>query len=65
MLDAMRLSKYQTAFSEFAVDGDVIVQLDDNTLDTELGVTSRIHRIRLMRIIDGRKSAKEFIDGSK
>ena len=51
MLDAIGLPQYKEAFSREAIDGELFAVLDDETLANELGVASRIHRVRLLKLI--------------
>ena len=39
-------------FIEDEITGSLLSELDEKILETELGVKSRIHRIKLMQIID-------------
>lgn len=60
----MNLHKYVEAFKEELVDGEIFQELDESVLVDELGITSKIHRIRLMKIINGKVSARAVLDGS-
>ena len=62
LLKAMNLSNYCERFAREQVDGEVFASLDDNMLK-ELGVTKSIHMLRLKKVIDGTRSAKEIMDG--
>ena len=53
LLDAMGLSQYKESFLREQITGDVLLDLDDAILQEELGVTSKIHRIRLTKLIQG------------
>ena len=61
MLDALHLSQYKEAFEREWVDGEVLLELDDEVLQHELGVSIKIHRIRLMKIISGSNSAEKLV----
>ena len=50
MLSAAGLSQYQENFSREAVDGEMFLMLDDEILRTELGVSLKLHRVRLMKM---------------
>ena len=50
MLDAAGLSQYKDVFAREVIDGEIFAVLDDDTLANELGVTSRIHRMRLLKL---------------
>lgn len=57
----MGLGKYGERFKEEGIDGDIFFQLDDSVLENDLGISTKLHRIRLMSIIDGRHSIKKLI----
>ena len=61
MLDALQLSQYKEAFEREQVDGEVLLELDDEMLQHELGVNFKIHRLRLMKIISGSNSAENLV----
>ena len=63
MLDALRLSQYRAKFDEEQIGGDILAECDDNTLETELGVSKRIHRLKLLQIIRGDNSARRILHG--
>ena len=62
LLKAMNLSNYCESFAREQVDGELFASLDDDMLK-ELGVTKSIHMLRLKKVIDGTRSAKEIMDG--
>jgi hypothetical protein len=49
-LSVVGLHQYQESFAREAVDGDMFMLLDDEILINELGVSSRLHRVRLLRM---------------
>ena len=49
-LDDVGLSQYKEVFASEAVDGEMFQMLDDDILSTELGVNSRLHRVRLLKM---------------
>lgn len=51
VLDAVGLSQYKEAFAREAIDGELFTCLDDETLEEELQVSSKIHRIRILNMI--------------
>ena len=63
-MDAMELSQYKEAFAKESVSGEILSECDNDILESDLGVTSRLHRLRLMKIIDGRHSAAALIEGA-
>lgn len=62
MLEQLDLSQYKESFEREHICGDVLVECTEDVLQQELGVLSKIHRIRLMKIISGQKSAKIVLD---
>ena len=63
LLGAMNLSQYQAKFVSEQVTGDILIELNDEHLESELQIKSKIHRVRLMKIIEGQHSAKSIIEG--
>lgn len=61
LLHNMGLNQYQETFQLEGIAGDILVELDEEVLQTELGVTSRIHRIKLLKLISGQHSAHRYI----
>ena len=55
MLDKMSLAQYKDIFARERITGDVLSELSEQDLQHELGITSHIHRIRLMKIITGQE----------
>ncbi len=49
-LDTVGLPQYKESFAREAVDGEVFMFLDEDILCHELGVNSRLHRVRLMKM---------------
>ncbi len=60
LLDAMGLPQYKKAFSDEWVDGEVFKELDDESL-IELGVTSKLHRLKLKNVISGIHSLDKYL----
>ena len=54
MLRALDLPEYVEVFLQARVDGLVLLELTDNVLLTELGVDSKLHRIRIMNLVAGK-----------
>lgn len=64
LLDAMNLAKYKEAFMAEQVDGEIMSSFGDEEL-VELGVKSGVHRIRFLKLIQGRHSAEEILRNLK
>ena len=58
LLDRMHLGMYKPVFEREAITGDLLLELDDSILETELGIQLRLHRMKLMKLITGEYSAK-------
>uniref|UniRef100_A0A1X7U205 SAM domain-containing protein n=1 Tax=Amphimedon queenslandica TaxID=400682 RepID=A0A1X7U205_AMPQE len=61
LLDLMGLQQYCVSFSNGSVDGKNLFGLDDAILQDEFGISNRIHRIRLMKIIRGDQCVSDII----
>ena len=46
---------------EERVSGDILVELNEEELESELGIRKRIHRIKLMKVINGSKPVTQYI----
>ena len=64
MLGVMELVQYKEAFSRESVSGEILADCDDDILHNDLGVASRLHRLRLMKVVSGRHSAACLIEGA-
>ena len=54
LLESMGLQQYKEVFEKEQINGEVLIELDEDILKEELGVSSRVHRIRLMKVINNR-----------
>ena len=55
--------QYQDKFVQECIDGGILLELNEDTLEKELGISGRLERMRLMRIIRGERSAKSILEG--
>ena len=62
LLDDMNLAEYKASFQHEQVDGELLVALTKDELE-DLGVTKKIHQLRLLKLIDGSSSAKKYEGG--
>ena len=60
LLSSAGMSQYRESFTREGVTGDILLECDEHILEQELGVSSRIHRIKLMKIITGKHSAERY-----
>ena len=63
MLGMLNMEKYQDRFASEGVDGSLLADFEDSVLETSLGVTSKLDRIKLMKIIKGERSPKSVLEG--
>lgn len=59
----MGLTQYKEMFHREHITGNLLVQCSDETLKKELGIEKKLHRMRLMEVISGQKSAKDLLTG--
>lgn len=59
----MNLSQYKAKFAEEMISGEILIELGQDDLERDLQIKSKIHRIRLMKIIDGHHSARNILEG--
>ena len=61
LLDGMHLSEYRPAFEREFIDGQILSNLTDAMLQQDLQVSTELHRLRLMKVIKGEKSVRDFL----
>ena len=54
LLDSLGLSQYKEVFSREKIDGALLLDLDNEILEYELMMESKLHRLKLMRVISGK-----------
>ena len=62
LLDALHLGQYRKRFEDEVIAGDILADCDEAVLESELGINMKIHRLKLMKIIEGVTSAQRVID---
>ena len=60
LLKEMDLLEHVPRFKAEHIDGMTLLECDDATLRDDLGVASRVHRLRLLQVIKGRKSIEVY-----
>ena len=55
LLKSMGLDQYVETFRTERITGEVFVECNEAVLENELGISFKIHRIKLMRIIKEKK----------
>ena len=63
LLEALGLKQYHDTFKEEKVSGEILSECDEEVLTNDLGIKSKLHRIKLMKVITGRHSAKRIMAG--
>ena len=63
LLGAMKLTQYQARFASEGVAGDILIELMETDLQRDLGMKSKVHRVRVMKIIEGQHSARKILEG--
>lgn len=53
------LKQYCEVFKKETIDGAIFVELDEQVLE-ELGMTTKLHRLKIMRLLDGRQSVESL-----
>ena len=59
----MGLKQYNQTIAQERITGDVLVECTESVLEKELHVESKLHRVRLMKLIDGSHSARGILSG--
>lgn len=62
LLEKLNLTSYMDVFSAEQINGEVLTMCDEEVLAADLGVSSKLHRLRLLRIIQGRQSVRELLN---
>ena len=57
----MGLQKYSQTIAQERVTGDILFECTEDVLEKELHITSKLHRVRLMKLIDGSHSAIKIL----
>ena len=60
LLDNAGLGQYKKVFIREQISGGLLKELDGEILENELRIASKLHRLKLLRIIEGRESL-EFL----
>lgn len=63
LLQTLNLTQYLKIFCDEGIDGWLLSECDEQILEHELGISSAIHRAKLMKIIAGRQSAVDIVKG--
>ena len=61
LLKAMQLEEYKESFKREKIDGEVLSSLTEADLLHELNIQKRLHRVRLVKVIEGVYSAEQYL----
>ena len=61
LLEGMQLEEYRESFKKEKIDGEVLSSLTEEDLLQELNIQKRLHRVRLMKVIEGVYSARDIL----
>ncbi len=53
LLDVMGLKAYQEKFETEQVNGEILSECDEEVLKSDLEIASKLHRMRLLKVISG------------
>ena len=53
LLQQLGLEQYEPSFLREGITGELLLECDEDLLQNELEVKSKLHRLRLLRIIKG------------
>ena len=59
------MMQYTETFKNEDVNGKVLLECDDEVLANDLKVASKLHRIKLLKVVSGEFSAKQIMQRSK
>ena len=57
----MGLNQYVESFIKERIDGMLFLELDDSMLQKDLNIDVKLHRIRLLKVISGKHSARNIL----
>ena len=64
LLEIMGLEQYYNTFQVQQINGDILSECDEDILKNELQIASRLHRMRLLRVIGGQYSVLDIMSGT-
>lgn len=59
----MNLGQYIDSFRQEQITGELLLELTEDVVENELMVSSKLHRMRVMKLIDGKHSAEGYLNG--
>lgn len=61
VLEGMGLQQYGTVVQVETLDGAIFCELDEDTLTQELGIASKIHRLKVLKLINGQYDSRTYM----
>lgn len=61
----MDLPQYVSTFAKEKIDGALFLELDDIVLEIELGVSSILHRKRIMHVVRGSQHVLDIMQSNE
>ena len=58
----MKLPQYKATFEQEQVDGTILAECNEAMLESDLNITKKLHRVRLMYIIRGIHSVQSILE---
>ena len=62
MLDQLGLSQYKESFMEEKISGSLLQDCTEDMLENDLQIKSKLHRLKIMRVIDGRQPLTQLLN---
>ena len=50
LLDSIGMKQYSEVFQEERINGEVLADMDDEMMQSDLGINSKLHRMKLMKV---------------
>ena len=60
MLHRAGLGQYAGTVEAESVSGDILVECSEEILEKEMGIKSKLHRLKLLRVIEGKASIELY-----
>ena len=64
LLEHMNLGQYKEIFMREQISGDILTECTRDVLGGELGISKKIHLLRLLQIINGDISVKDVMNST-
>ena len=61
LLDKLKLSQYKQVFLEEEITGSLLKEIDDEILEHDLKMVSKLHRLKLLRVIQGKEPLESIL----